>query len=98
MPQLNDLKKQVDAGKTAKHQMWRSILHYLVRKENGFYGKQSEGYKNEIDIVVVLPHTTFYATWEDLLNSLNGFYTDDEWFVTNDKFEEYLPPARQEAP
>jgi hypothetical protein len=97
MPQLNELRAAVDAGRTAKHKQWRSILHYLVRKENGFYGKQAQGYKNEIGIVIVSPATTFYATWEDLLASLNGFYTDDEWWTTDEPFSDYLPPERDDS-
>ncbi|GHO99155.1 hypothetical protein KSF_092030 [Reticulibacter mediterranei] len=96
MPRLNDLKAAIDDGKTAKHQQWRSMLHYLIRKEQGFYGRQIEGYKNEKEVVVVEPQTTFYATWDQLLASLNGFYTDNDWWLTDDKFVDYLPSKREE--
>jgi hypothetical protein len=98
MPRLTELKAAVDDGKTAKHLIWRSILHYLVRKENGFYGKQSEGYANEDGRIIVEPATTFYPTWEELVNSFSTLYADAEWWLTNDKFEDYLPPEHQETP
>lgn len=96
MSQLNELKAAVDDGKTAKHRIWRSILHFLVRKENGFYGKQSEGYKNEDDIIIVEPATIFYPSWEELINSFSALYADAEWWLTDDKFVDYLPPERVE--
>src|SRR5690242_17402076 len=97
MPRLADLKAAVDAGRTAKHQQWRSILHHLIRKEGEYYGRQSEGYTNEIDIVVVPVSTSFYPTWEMLIASFQGRYDDDEWFVTDDKFVDYLPPEREDV-
>lgn len=94
MPRLSDLKAQIDAGRTAKHLMWRSILHHLIRKEGDYYGRQAEGYKNEIDIVVVPVVTSFYPTWELLIESFQGRYADDEWQLCDDRFEDYLPPER----
>lgn len=98
MPQLTELKAAIDDGKTAKHRQWRSILHHLIRKENGYYGRQAEGYKNELDVVVVPVATSFYPTWEQLIDSFQGRYADDEWFLCDDQFVDYLPPEHQEAP
>src|SRR4051794_1550775 len=98
MPYLKDLKAQVDVGRTAKHRQWRSILHFLVRKELGFYACQGEGYKNEQDVVIVKPRTTFYPSWEELENSFDGFCTDDEWVVCDDRFTDYLPADRRNIP
>lgn len=98
MPKLADLKAAVDAGRTAKHLMRRSILHHLVRKEHGYYARQAEGYVNEIDIVVVPVVTSFYPTWELLTDSFQGRYDDDEWQLCDDQFADYLPPDHQEIP
>jgi hypothetical protein len=98
MPYLKDLKKQIDAGRTAKHQQFRSILHHRVRKELGFYARQAEGYKNELEVVVVPAATSFYPNWEMLLDSFQGRYEDDEWVVCDEKFEDYLPPEREDIP
>jgi hypothetical protein len=95
---LTDCKALVDAGKTAKHLRWRSILHYLVRKEGAYYGRQAEGYINPDGILIVKPDTTFYSTWQDLIDSFNGYYAGSEWEITDDPFEDYLPPERKTAP
>ncbi len=97
MPRLIDLKAAIDDGKTAKHPIWRSILHYLVRKENGFYGKQSEGYTNEDGRIIVEPATVFYPTWEELSNSFSSLYADAEWWLCDDTFADYLPPEREDV-
>lgn len=44
----------------------------------------------------MLPVTTFYTTWDDLLTSLTGIYTDNEWWVSDEPFEDYLPPERED--
>jgi hypothetical protein len=98
MPQLTELKAAIDDGKTAKHRQWRTILHYLVRRELGFYARQSEGYTNEDGVVIVRPNTQFLPSWELLVDSFGIYGTSDGWFICDDQFVDYLPPEREEAP
>lgn len=98
MSQLNELKADIDTGKTAKHRQWRTILHYLVRRELGFYARQSEGYTNEDGKVIVRANTQFYPTWELLIDSFSLYATSDGWWVCDEQFAEYLPPDHLEAP
>jgi hypothetical protein len=95
----SELKNAVDDGKTAKHQRYRSILHWLIKKERGFYAKQAEGYMNEAGFQVVRAETAFYPTWDMLVESFESRYAKSSaWMVTNDKLEPYLPPERKTAP
>lgn len=98
MPQLAELKAAVDAGRTAKHRQWRTILHYLVRRELGFYARQSEGYTNGDGIVIVRPNTQFFPSWELLIDSFGIYGASDGWWATDEQFADYLPPEHQEAP
>jgi hypothetical protein len=93
---LTELKAAIDAGRTAKHQIWRSILHVLIRKELGFYAVQTEGYINEDGVIIVPVVTVFYPTWEMLLDSFRGCYVDAQWWTCDDKLADYLPPERED--
>lgn len=96
---LSELQAAVDVGKTAKHRRWRSILHWRVKRELGFYAKQAEGYANADGFVVVRAETAFYPTWGALIDSLSGYYANSkEWFLSDEPLEDYLPPERKEAP
>ncbi len=95
---LNDCKLFIDMGRTAKHIRWRSVLHYRVRKEGKYYGRQAEGYTNPDGVVILKTDTTFYSTWEDLIDAFNGYYDDSGWEITDDPFTDYLPPERKSAP
>jgi hypothetical protein len=96
---LSELKNAVDDGKTAKHLRWRSILHWFVKKELGFYAKQAEGYVNGDGFVVVRSETAFYPTWEMLVGSFEKYYAESSsWRITDDPLEDYLPPERKMMP
>lgn len=94
MSYLKDLQPQIDAGRTAKHLIWRSILHILVRKELGFYAVQTESYTNPDGVIVVPVNTVFYPTWNMLLDSFKESYKDAEWWLCDEPFADYLPPKR----
>jgi hypothetical protein len=98
MPQLSELKAAVDAGKTAKHRRWRSILHWFVKKEQDFYIKQAQGYTNPDGVVIVRAETAFYPRWEGLVDSFGYNATSKRWEITDEELEDYLPPERKTAP
>lgn len=92
---LKDCKEAVDAGKTAQHLRWRSILSYQIRKEGDFYGRHAEGYINPNNVEIVKPDTIYYASWEDLIDAFNGYYSDDGWEITTLPFRDYCPPTER---
>jgi hypothetical protein len=99
MPQLNALKEAIDAGHTAKHRRWQSVLHWLVKKEMDFYAKEAEGYTNNDGVVIVRAATAFYPTWERLVSSLEAYYANSHaWRLTDEPLEDYLSPERHTAP
>jgi hypothetical protein len=93
---LEDCKAQIDAGKTAEHLRWRSVLHFQIRKEGDYYARHAEGYKNPHGVLIVKPDTIYYSSWEEIIDAFNGYYDDSGWELTNEPFRDYLPIERQE--
>lgn len=92
---LSDCKLTVDAGYTAKHQRYRSILYFLIRKKGEYYELQKEGYVNPDGIIIVQQETAFYETWKALLDALGWYASSSGWYITNDQFKE--PPEKETA-
>lgn len=92
---LHDL---IDYGRTAKLRQWQSILHLYVKKEQGQYLIHKEGYKNPRGMIIVHPKTTFYQTWDDLINEIGYDAKVNGWEITDEPLREYYPPVHEPEP